>query len=189
MGNKFYKTTISEESSIAEDDFKKSLDAFEKKFVINIRFYSLSPQENIANAQLAAELVRDNGLPKSWAWRNILNVDNPEGLMREAEQEALEKMMPAIVIAKAMLSWAENADAAQGEINDLLYEIGKRELGRLLEQTESGIVSPPNIASQPKTEIETSKPNSNKLARMQEERMGQAAMRRGQRTQAEQQNA
>ena len=178
---KYYETTIDEENGIPEAEFNKIVadGVFTKKFVVKVKFDSVSPQERIVAGQLAAQLHRECNIPWVEAWRLTSLVDDPEGMSRIADQEKLEAMIPAIAIAKAVLSWSEDKDATQKEINQRLRNIGMLELEKMAQQPESGVVEPPNPASQPKQEITTSGGNSNKKARRLQENSGQATINQG----------
>jgi hypothetical protein len=173
---KFYETDIKNEDAI--DEIDKSL--FEKKFVVNIRFDSISPQENMANAQLFAQL-KQQGLDEVWLLENILHVNDPQGLYRRGKQQRLIQILPEVELAEAILEW-EPGDVSQKEINEALAMIGKKAL-REKAKAQSELRQPVNQASQPNIEYPT--PNSNTQAQRLSERTGQAAMKESRRAKGE----
>ncbi len=167
---KFYITDIDDDCAVDKPDFS----LFEKKFMVNLSFSSISPQENIVNAQLAAQLHRDLKIPLVDVYRDILHDPDPEGKARASAKEALEMQMPAVTFAKGILSYLPVKDATQEEIDSIIADVAMGEYWKYLEG-QSNTESPPNPASQAKIE---GIPNSNKLSSMQERRTGQAQLRK-----------
>jgi hypothetical protein len=180
---KYYETTIDEENGIPEAEFNKIVadGVFAKKFVVNVKFDSVSPQERIVAAQQAAQLNRECNIPWVEAWRMTNLVDDPEGMYRKAAIEIAGKMSPEVAIYQAALALTNDDKALQSQIDETMQEILIMRLGEFAQNQSSTppIVEPSNPASQPKQEITTSGGNSNKKARRLQENNGQATINQG----------
>jgi hypothetical protein len=173
-GKNFWITDIPEEETYSITEIPTDL--FVKPFVININFSSISPQENIVNAQLAAQLHRDLGIPLVDVLRDIMHDPDPEGSARAAAKEKIKMMSTSAAFAEAALAYAPVKDASQAEIDALMADIVMQDWEKWL-QGQQTINQPPNPASQPTPGNGAISPNSNKLAAMQQERTGQRAVR------------
>ncbi len=164
-----YKTDIDKDQDTIEID--KTL--FEKKFVINIGFDSISPQENIANAQLSQQW-KGLGMPMEWILRNVAKVDDPMGVLRQAKLERLYSMLPLLELADSAIALG-SGDVTEEEINQIKAKLIKKTLMEQLSQM-TALEKPPNIASQPTPDLGLGRASSEKLAAAQSERTGQQKM-------------
>jgi hypothetical protein len=140
---KFYKSSLTDDEAITID--KKM---FEERFQVHFHFDSVTPQENIANSQLFANLRRE-GLPDSYLLRNILRVDDPEGLLREGKQQRLYSVLPILELADATLGWAGGDKAKEERINQMKFALGVKALDDFLSQPAQ-VEQPAGTASLPK---------------------------------------
>jgi hypothetical protein len=166
---KCYQTDVDKDDAV---DFDRSL--FKDKFTINVAFDSVSPQENIANVQLANQ-YKALGLPMSWIYRNGLRVDDPEGLIRQGKTERMYAMYPEIEMLDAAIALAEG-DVNESDINQLKAKIIIKRVTETLEQPLLP-QTPSNPASQPN--INVAPAGSQKKASMMEQRTGQQAIQTG----------
>ncbi len=165
---KCYHTEIDPEDAIEID---KGL--FKDKFQITFSFDSVSPQENIVNAQLMGQL-RNEGLPDSWLYRNIGRFQDPEGLLREAKLQRLYSILPTLELADAAIGLAPG-EVTEEKINQMKARLIVKALEEQLSQAQE-LQKASNPASQSASEITMGRPSSEKLAAMQAKRKGAEAM-------------
>ena len=171
-----YATKIDEKD---EDwAFKIDKKLYEEQPTFNCRFFSISPQENIANTQLAQQQV-NIGLPRKWTWRNTIQVENPDELDREAKQERAYQICPeAEIYESAMAKLPGRVD--QSKIDETVALIYATKLESVLKLAAGTLTEPLNPASQPKQDIRVGRASSEKLAAAQAKQTGQQQMQNAQ---------
>lgn len=167
--DKCYKTDIDEGIEI-----DKTL--WENKFMVSIAFDSISPQENIANAQLASQW-KNLGMSMEWVLRNIAKVDDPEGTLRQAKLERLYNILPTLELADSAIGLAPG-EVTEEKINQMKAKLIMKALEDQL-KSQAQLNQPTNQPSQPKQNITVGRASSEKLAAAQAERTGQAAIQKG----------
>lgn len=160
-----------------EDAIEIDKDIFKDKFSVNFTYDSISPQENIANAQLAQQL-KAIGFPDEWIFRNVMRVEDPSGMLRDAKLQRLYSILPTLELADAAIGLAPG-DVTEERINQIKAKLIFKALEDQLTQTPVPIENPPNLASQPKADIYPGRASSEKLAAAQAERTGQATIQKG----------
>jgi hypothetical protein len=169
-----YKTNINGEDAIEID---KSL--FQKKFTVKVSFDSVSPQENVANAQLSQQW-KALGMPMEWILRNIIKVDDPPGVLRQAKLERLYNILPTLELADSAIG-LDPRNVTEERINSIKAELIIRALEAQLSQTPGSLPSQPNPASQAKVEG-MGRLSEEKLAAEQARATGVEQLQKGQRS-------
>jgi len=164
-----FKTKVAKEDAIEIDK-----DIFKDKFMVSFSYDSVSPQENIANAQLSQQL-KAIGFPAEWIFRNVMRVEDPSGMLRAAKLERLYNILPTLELADAAIGLAAG-DVTEEKINQIKARLIMKALEDQLAQTPVAMGPPPNAASQPKEEIYPGRAPSEKLATEQAKRTGQEAV-------------
>jgi hypothetical protein len=167
--DKCYNTDI-------DDSIEIDAELFRQKFSVKVSFESISPQENVANTQLAIQQVRDLGLPRNFVYRNTLRAGDPEGLIREGKTERIYQLYPELESLDVALQLADG-EITEQEINRLKAKIIVKRTAEMLQQQQTPEI--PNPASQPKVDFGPA--GVQKLSAMQQERAGQAALQEAQR--------
>ncbi len=154
-----YTTGVDEEYSVKIDK-----ELFKNKFIINVTFASVSPEESITNLQTAAQAANLK-VPRIDIFKNYMHTDDPIGMIRRGYVQDAEEMIPALKLFNAKIA-LDPGNASQEEIDKARSMI----IGKFIEQqAQMGEVQPQqNPASQPKTNIpviESSQRKSKQMAK------------------------
>jgi hypothetical protein len=173
-----YKTTLDEDYTVKID---KKL--YEQKFTIQVSYSSITPQENIANVELAQRYA-NMGYPSEWIMKNITHEDNPSDLTRQKRLDELYKMIPQAMMYDAMMADAPQ-DLTEEQIKYGRMLIIKAALEKQLDMAAGTLPgqTQTQVPSQPSPQPVGMKSNSNKLASEKLKQTGQQGMieaRRGQ---------
>jgi hypothetical protein len=87
-----------------------------KSFVVNITFSSISPEEGIQNMQAAAT-AKAAGYSRIAILRDVLQHDDPDGMMRETKIDDAEVRIPELGLLDAAVSLAAGKEPMQEKIN------------------------------------------------------------------------
>jgi hypothetical protein len=161
-----YKTTLDEEYTVKID---KKL--YEEKFTIQVNYSSITPQENIANVELATR-YKNLGYSDEYISTNVMHDDNPAEVKRQSQWAKLEEMIPQAMMYNAVISKAK-PDLTEKEINNGLITIVMTALEKQLDLMEGTLPQPGQVPSQPSPQPVGQPPNSNKLASEKLKQTGQ----------------
>jgi hypothetical protein len=172
-------------TDIPDDDAIDNLDVslFKEKFSINITFRSISPEENIANYNLA-QLATVVGRPKEKILREILRVPDPEGEIRQAKLENAEAQIPELGLYNMAIALAPG-EISEEKVRETESKIIFWYLDRKMKGMDMQMGQVPQPASQPKYELGINRPQSEKIAAEKAKRTGMAQGKSGIRAQAE----
>jgi len=174
-----YKTTLDEDYTVKID---KKL--YENKFTIQVNYSSITPQENIANVELAQRYA-NMGYPSEWIMKNITRDDNPAELTRQSVEAKADLMNPQVLMLKAILSNSDG-DLKEKEIRDLVNEVRmesfEKQLDLMAQQTQP-VTTPGQVPSQPSPQPVGQPSNSNKLASEKLKQTGKQGIIEARRTQ------
>ena len=189
VNNKFYPTDIDDDNWVDTIDNK----LFEKKFMVNIAFNSISPEENIANYQLAQQ-AKALGVPMEKIYADIMRYENVQEVLMKKKGEDAAMMVPALNLFEAAIAYSDR-NVEQKRINEIkaniiykhLIDEMKQPIGQEFggEGGEGGFGGLPGYPSQPKIEPSVNRPQSEKLAANMQKQSGyvnQQSARRAKRT-------
>lgn len=138
-----YKTDLGDEDLTMEIEDKY----FKENFQISIDFYDISPEQNIANLNVAS-LAKPLGVSKLDIFRDILKFEDPEEAIRRSERENAHAQIPEL----RLFDWAMSlgtGDLDEEEIKAKEAQIVMWKLEQLMNQRE-GLEEEGVAASQPK---------------------------------------
>jgi hypothetical protein len=175
--DRYYETDITEDEFVSID---KSL--FSEKFSVKVSYDSISPMENIANAQLAGQMLSEGMFSKEYLLKNIVHDSDPAGTLRQAKLDRLYDILPSIELADCAVELTKDKPS-QEDINELKLQLIKKFLVEQLQQPQElqeqkGVASQPNIALP-----ETRQSTVLKGAKAMEKRSGQLSVNRAMRGQ------
>lgn len=146
LAGKCYETEIDDADAMYFED----MSIWKNKFKSVIRFNAISPEENIANIQLANQAKSLGCVPDRTLLTSYLHMDNAEDVLREAQLDRMRQLIPALDMFDAEMFLAKG-NATEAEINERKAKIIRDFRMRQLEQGITGEVK--NPGSQPNIEI------------------------------------
>ena len=154
-----YETDVDEDDAVEIDK-----ELFKDKFMVNITFSSVSPEESITNLQTSAQAA-NVGVPRIDIFTDYMHVDDPSGMDRRKYVQDAAVIIPSLALFNAEVALT-SGNYTEKELNQARSEIIADYLDR---QAGAGEINQiPNVASQPKTDIpmtESSQMKSKKMAK------------------------
>lgn len=124
---------------LTEDDphivFKGTL---KHEMSIHVDYHSVSPEQNIANFTVA-QVGQQLGLPKRYTFAEILQVKDPEGLLRLANREKAEEFIPELMFFRMASDLLKEAEENDDESLRVEAEIIANKLGMTI---QGGVIKP-----------------------------------------------
>jgi len=145
-----YKTDLGENAMplIFDDKFE------DKPFQIQVNYHSVSPEQNVANFTIA-QAAKVVGLSDKTIYRDVLQLEDPEGEIVAREAENAEKEVPDLRLYRYAVSLLKQYEETKDETLQVSAQIIAKQLNMTI--TASGVGAPgegteppPNAASQPK---------------------------------------
>jgi hypothetical protein len=173
-----YETKIDEDYAVDID--KKN---YEKKFTVQIKYSSITPQERITNQELATR-YKNNGYSDEYIMKYVTHEDHPSEIMRQNTNAKISQMVPQVLMYRALMANSDK-DLTEKQIRDGEMAILKVALDKQLDlmvQNPQPITEgqvPSNPAPQPVGE----RPNAEKLSSAKLKQTGMQGLieaRRGQ---------
>ncbi len=161
MKDSCYKTTVVEEDALIIDEKNPLKSLFADKFNMKISFNSISPEENIANYQLA-QMAQQIGISPETILRDIIHSDDPKGELAASGMKIVYDMCPELRMYDAAIHESKGTLS-----DDQIAEDRAQIIMWKLEQIKQGsmqIPSIPGVASQPKQTIGMNRNSSEKIA-------------------------
>lgn len=155
LAGKCYETAIDDEDAMTFED----LSLWKNKFKSIINFNAISPEENIANIQIANQAKTLGCIPDRALLTGYLHMDNAESVIREAQLDRMRQLIPELDMFDAEM-YLSKGNATEAEINEAKAMIIRSFRNQ---NTAQGKVS--NPASQPATEISLGEPSPQKQAK------------------------
>lgn len=153
---------------------------FEGKFQIAVDYHAVSPEQNVANYTIA-QVAKAVGLSDRTIFADILNLEDPEGEIRQREREYSEKEVPELRLyryACSLLDAYENTkdESLQVEAKMIAAQLGMSiQGGKVVGETEA----PKQPASQPKLGIKMPKVSSEHIVKENMRRKGVTEREKG----------
>jgi hypothetical protein len=174
-----YESKVDEENLI-----KVETDQFKEKFTIHMNFYTVSPEENIANYTVANSAAQI-GRPKLVIFRDILKSPNPKEELMQAELENAQKEIPELRLYDYGIAQAggsiKDERVAESRTKLILWKLKQT---MKTQDANAPELAMPNIASQAKPELKVPKGAAQKIVQEETRRQGIAQQNKGKAAQA-----
>ncbi len=166
-------------TDIVEDEaFTINKELFKDKFSCKFEFDSTTPMENMSNAQFAGNLYSLGLFSKKYLLTNIMHDSDPAGTLREAKQDRLYSIIPALELADAAIELTKDRPK-QEEIDEMkldLIRVYLNQQKQMLEQQalpagkpqpalpQGSIKAPPGQGSSIESQVKQMENNSGQTA-------------------------
>lgn len=160
---------LGEEIPFKPGDFKN------KRFMIQVDYFTINPDENVADMTIATT-AKSIGLPEEYIFKRILHIEDYEGVIRMRDRERIGNESQTVRFYRYGKSLLETGE----EDDKLEAELVLKEIGMTMEQV-AGATAKPGLkqpASQPKPHMSLGVPPVGTPRKSEEEIVGREEQRR-----------
>ena len=160
---------LGEEIPFKPSDFKN------KRFMIQVDYFTVNPDENVADMTIATT-AKSIGLPEEYIFKRILHIEDYEGVIRMRDRERIGNESQVVRFYRYGKSLLETGE----EDDKLEAELVLKEIGMTMEQVTGAAKTQPlkQPVSQPKPPIALGMPPVGTPRKSEEEIVGREEQRR-----------